>query len=379
MKENKFLKKWIYWFLFAVAVIGVYKTLDNFGSIAYFIKNLLNVLMPFIIGIIIAYLFYIPTIKAEKLFKKSKFKIVKSKAKTISILIIYALVIFLIIISMKYLLPAISNSVIELTNNLQYYYDDAVKAISEIPEDSILNKIDIKGAIKELKNIDIKQFLNIERLTEYAKGAISIATGIFNIFVAVIVSIYILSEREEIIGFAKKASRAIFKDKAYKNIGKYFLKTNQVFLKFLYSQFVDAIVVGVLTSIAMSILKVKYAILLGVLIGIFNMIPYFGAIIAVVIATLLTIFTGGLTQSAIMFIVVVILQQIDANIINPKIIGDSLEISPLLVIFAVTIGGEYFGVLGMFLAVPIITIIKIIIEDYIDYKNKTKIDKIDYI
>ena len=108
------------------------------------------------------------------------------------------------------------------------------------------------------------------------------------------------------------------------------------------------------------------------MIGLFNIIPYFGAIIAVAISVLITIITGGLSQALIMAIVVIILQQVDANIINPKIIGNSLEISPLLVIFAVTVGGAYFGVLGMFLSVPIIAVLKIVINDYLDYRIRNK-------
>ena len=134
----------------------------------------------------------------------------------------------------------------------------------------------------------------------------------------------------------------------------------------------DAVVVGILTSIAMSLLGVKYALLLGFMIGLFNLIPYFGAIIAVIIAIIVTLLTGGFGQALLMAIIVIILQQIDANIINPKIVGNSLKISPLLVIFAVTVGGAYFGVLGMFLAVPIVAVLKILITDYIEYKNKMK-------
>ena len=117
--------------------------------------------------------------------------------------------------------------------------------------------------------------------------------------------------------------------------------------------------------------NVNDSFLLGFLIGLFNLIPYFGAIIAVTVAILITIFTGGIGQAIVMAIVVIILQQIDANIINPKIIGGSLSISPLLVIFSVTVGGAYFGVLGMFLAVPIFTVIKLLIEEYIEYKSST--------
>ena len=129
---------------------------------------------------------------------------------------------------------------------------------------------------------------------------------------------------------------------------------------------------GIIVSIAMWILGVKYWVLLGFMIGLFNIIPYFGAIIAVVIATIITIFTGGFTKAIWMVIVVVILQQIDANIINPKIVGNALKLSPILVIFSVTVFGAYFGVLGMFLAVPCIAVIKILVNDFIEYRIAKK-------
>ena len=129
----------------------------------------------------------------------------------------------------------------------------------------------------------------------------------------------------------------------------------------------------------MLILNVKYAILLGFMIGLFNLIPFFGSIVAIAIAIIVTILTGGLGKAVAMAIIVIILQQIDANIINPKIVGDSLKISQIVVIFAVTVGGAYFKILGMFLAVPIVTVIKMFIEDYIEEKEarklKTAIDK----
>ena len=119
-------------------------------------------------------------------------------------------------------------------------------------------------------------------------------------------------------------------------------------------------------------MKVKYAVLLGFLIGLFNLIPFYGSIVAIAIATIITIFTGGFTKAIWMLIVVVILQQLDANIINPKIVGNALKLSPILVIFSVTLFGAYFGVLGMFLAVPIIAVIKILVNDFIDYRIKNK-------
>ena len=155
-------------------------------------------------------------------------------------------------------------------------------------------------------------------------------------------------------------------------INKYFYNTNEIFFRFISGQLIDAVVVGILVTIAMSIIGVKYSVLLGFMIGLFNMIPYFGAIVAVAISVLITVITGGLSQAIIMAVVVIILQQIDSNIINPKIIGSSLQISPLLVIFAVTLGGAYFGVLGMFLGVPFIAVLRIMINDWIDYRNRLK-------
>ena len=117
----------------------------------------------------------------------------------------------------------------------------------------------------------------------------------------------------------------------------------------------------------------KRQVLLGFLIGVFNLIPYFGAIIAVIVACVITIFTGGFVQAIWVAVVLIIIQQIDANIINPKILRDALEISKILIIFAVTVGGAYFGVLGMFLGVPAIAVIKMMLDDYIERNEKEKV------
>ena len=247
-----------------------------------------------------------------------------------------------------------------------------MKAIEELPEDSVFKSEEVLNIVNEVKNIDFKQFINMEKIAEYAKGAIDVASKVFDFFVALVVSVYVLLQRRDILNFFKDLSRAMFKESTYKSLGRYFDRTNEIFFNFIAGQVLDGFVVGIITSIAMSIMGVKYAVPLGFMIGLFNLIPYFGAIIAVVIAALITFLTGGLTQAILMVVVVTILQQIDANIINPKIIGNSLEISPLLVIFAVTVGGAYMGVWGMFLAVPIIAVIKLFITDYIEYKNKIK-------
>ena len=369
--KNHF-KKWIYWFLLGVSIIIVYKALDNFGDVMGAVGKFFNILSPFFAGIFIAYLLFMPCNKIEKIYKKSKLKWVKKKARTLSVTTVYLIVILLIVILFRVILPVVVDSVTDLLNNIQSYFEIAIDRYNNLPGDSVLKGDWVQEVIGNIQNINIKQYFNLDKIVDYVMGAVNAVTSVFNVFVAVIVSIYILTERDQIIGFLKKFANALFKDTTYKNIDKYFNDSNEIFFKFIASQFLDAIVVGILVTIAMSIMNIKFAPLLGFLIGLFNMIPYFGAIIAVGIAAIITLITGGLTQTIWMLIVVVILQQIDANIINPKIVGQSLKVSPLLVIFAVTVGGAYFGMLGMFLAVPVIAVIKILIEDYINFKLVSK-------
>lgn len=372
-KKTRTWTKWLYWFTFAVAVIFVYKTVDNLGQITQWIKNLLGILTPFAAGVLIAYILYIPCRKIENAYRKvKKAKIISKKARPLSILTVYIIAILILLILINFIIPPIRQSILDLVNNIGGYFEATLKQINELPEDSFWKTEVITKIMEEVKKIDIKQIVNAEALTQYAQGAISVAGKIFDIFVSIIVSIYILSSRREILNFFKKLAGAIFNKKTYQNIDKYFNRTNEIFFNFLASQLLDGIVVGILTAIAMSILGVKYAVLLGFMIGLFNLIPYIGAIIAVVIAGIITLFTGGFSQAIIMLIIVTILQQIDANIINPKIVGNSLKINPILVIFAVTVGGAYFGILGMFLAVPIIAVLKLLVEDFIEYRNQRK-------
>lgn len=375
-KDKKVLTKWMYWFSLAFALIVVYKILDSFSSISIWISNFLSILTPFIVGIIIAYILYIPSRKVESIYNKIKF--IRKKSRLLSVLTIYILAIILCMIAFRFLVPAIINSFQDLVNNFQTYYISIKEKIMSLPEDSILKSENIMNVINQLNNFKIEDYINFDRITQYAQGVLSFASGIFDIFVSMVVSIYLLLERKDIVAFFRKMLGSMFNKDVYQNIGRYFHRTNEIFCKFIASQFLDAIVVGVLTSIAMSIMGIKYAVMLGLFIGIFNMIPYFGAIIGVAISIFITILTGGLSKAIEMAIVVIILQQIDANIINPKIVGESLKMSPLIVIFSVTVGGAYFGILGMFLAVPVAAVFKLLLCDLIEYnyQKKEKVNKL---
>lgn len=368
IKNN--ITKWMYWFLFAISVIAVYKLLDNFAIITQVIGEFINVIAPFLGGLLIAYILYIPASRIERGFKKSKNKLFKKNARKLGALFAYIIAILVIIVIINLILPTVISSIVKLVNNFQGYYQTFLDEISKLPEDSFWKSEQVKSILSSIQQIDISKIINIDTIMQYAKGAISLVTGVVDIFVMIVVSVYALLERGKLLRFARGLMSAIFNEELCQKIGKYFNDSNKIFYKFLSSQIIDAIIVGILATIVMSILKVEYAVLLGFMVGLFNIIPYFGAIVGVAIAILITLITGGISQAIWMGISVTILQQIDANIINPKIVGNSLEISPLLIIFSVTVGGAYFGVLGMFLAVPVAAVLKILINDYIVYKNR---------
>lgn len=365
-------KKRISWLLIALTVVIVYKMLDNFSNVTEWFGTFFRILKPFLAGLLISYILFMPCKKIENALSKSKLKFIKKKARGLSVIATYIIFVLIIIIAINCIFPVLKESVVELISNVPGYYETLVNKYKELPDDSVIKSDIIKDKMTELSNIDVRQLLSInnEKMIEYVKSIINIFSGIFDLFVSIIVSVYILLQRTMIMGFLRRFARALFKKNTYEAVNKYFTKANEVFFTFISSQLLDAIIVGILTTVAMLIIKVKYAPLIGFTIGLFNMIPYIGAIVAVAIGILITFITGGLGKAICMAIVVIILQQIDANIINPKIIGVSLEVSPLLVIFSVTVGGAYFGIIGMFLGVPIAVVIKTVLNDWIDNKNK---------
>ena len=374
MKKEKIMgtKRWFYWVSIGVVLIIIYKLLDNFTGIGEWIGNFFSVLAPFIEGILIAYILYTPCKKVEKILEKRKNKFIRKHARGISITIVYILVFALIVWFMTAIIPTIASSVSDLISNVQSYYNAVVSDSPDLSITPFIQDNILKPVVDWIQNIDFESWFTMDKIREYLSSAMGLIRGVVNIFIAIICSVYILAQRTRIVRFLNKFARAVLTEKGYRRFEKYFDQGNNIFFRYLSSQMLDGIVVALITSIAMSLMGVKYSILLGTLIGFSNLIPYFGAIFGVAIAIIITILTGGWQQALIMGIVVIVLQQLDANLINPRITSSSLKVSPLLIMFAVTVGGAYFGVLGMFLAAPVFTLIKVIVDDFVNERNREK-------
>lgn len=367
MKRFEKYYKYIVWFIFCVAVIAVYKTFDNLSEVAGHIGAVLGALKPFVAAFVIAYLINMPAVRIQKRLENSKKEFLKNHAKGLSILTVYLIALLVVIFILWMLIPALYRNLLDLYNNAPAYIQSITDYIEKLPFAQRLNlrNFDITGEIaKFFGSLDISQ------LGKYAQGVFSVTSGVFSSFVAIIASIYMLIDKQRLQNLCVRILRGFFKAETVSSITEHARRINLIFTNYIYARLSCSIIMGVICSIILTIMRVKYALILGIFIGAMDMIPYFGSIISCVVAILVTLITGGFWKGLWTAVVLLVMQQIDGNVLGPKIMGDSLEIRPFWIIFAVSVGGTLFGFVGMLISVPVIAIIRAIFLDYMESRER---------
>ncbi len=369
----KELKRYLWLFVLGVTLIVVYKTFDNFGHILTWGKTILSLLTPFIVGGCIAYILYIPCRKVEELCLKTKISFLHKHRRGIAITSIYLIFFAAITLLLFALIPALAKSISDFIYQLPTLFNNVINWVSSlelegVSNDSILRFLDEKffSPDKLLKSFT---FDNVNR---YAKSVMSVGYAFFDAFMGIIISIYLLFDRHNLKNVFLRIYRSFAPQKHRGAISFYIRKINEFIHLYLSCQILDAVIVFFLSLIVLALLRVKYALLLAFIMGSFNLIPYFGAIVATILSALITAFTKDFTSGLIVAAAMVILQQIDSNFIQPRLVSDSLHLAPFWVIFAVIVGGGLFGVLGIFLAVPSFALLRIIILEALDHREQKK-------
>lgn len=373
----KGVKKEIYIaFLFFVVLIVFYKSMDNLGTITGWIKTVLGVLKPFFVGFVIAYILNLPCKKIEGMLEKSKSPFFAKKSKGISILAVYLIALLILFISVRALVPKIYTNCLDLYNNAPAYLEKIMILIESWQEKLNISIISLDTDASFMSRIEgyIKS-INMAEFSKYAQGVVNLTSGVMNTFIALIVSVYMLLDSDRIIESLKGTLSVFLSDEWADRIGGYFSKVNDIFSKYIYCRLVDAVIIAVLSTVLLTVMGVKYSLVLGIMIGVLNVIPYFGSIISTVLAMLITVVTGGIAKMIWVGVALLVLQQIDGNFIGPKIMGEAFEIRPLAVILAVTVGGGLFGMIGLLICVPIAVVLKMIIGDFIESKRLKKAAK----
>lgn len=358
----------------AVMFIVLY-AITNLSTLSLFMSRLMSVLSPVLMGFAIAYLLN-PLLN---LFERTIFKKIKNRRliRFLSIFTTYATALLIITGIVFLLIPQLVESITVLVGSFDSYIDHTVELINGFISDLLsdskfspsINREQIFNAIKTLFTQSGDAFETIgEYVIEYGTNLV---VGVKNVIFAIFISIYVLFSKEHLGAQLNKLTTAIFRPKEKEQIYKYARLCNKTFGGFFIGKIIDSIIIGILTLITLLIFDMPYSLLVSAIVGVTNIIPIFGPFIGA-IPSFFIIFIVDPAKALIFLVLILIIQQIDGNIIGPKILGDSTGLSSLGVMVSIIIMGDYFGVIGMIVGVPIFAVILTIINEFAESKLRKK-------
>ena len=361
------------WYIVAlVAIIAIiFLMIANWGVVLAVIGKFLTILMPFILGFFFA-CFINPLVKrVHSLLNRIKPGKGAKIKKAFSVIISYVVVIGVITVLLIYIIPQIKESIGELGNTIQDGYQYMITHQKELNEK--IPFIGLGGGIEYIKEFAYKKIMSngSEILPYVYHVSSSLLTTSYNVLMGLVISIYIILDMKKLKRSARKVVYALSPKKKEQEVWQTMKQCSHIFNGFLIGKMIDSLIIGILCLIAISILKLPYALLLSLIVCITNMIPYFGPIIGAIPGVMIYLFID-IRYAFIFALMILILQQFDGLYLGPKILGDQTGIKPLWVIFGITVGGAYFGVMGMFLGVPVVAVIMYLLQLFLDKKLKKK-------
>ena len=300
------------------------------------IGDFFDVLRPFINGFILAYLTGIIAARVEKIIPL-KF------ARGLSIVVVYLLIAGLLTLLSVYLVPILVQNIQLFVRMLPVYLEQ----VNMINLDQLLGSFSIADLTPRITG----QLLNV---TGYARAATS---GVVNGVLAFVVSIYVLLTKDAIFNFTYRLSKLLLPNYT-EDLCRYVRKSHTVFQQFLVAQLFASLILGIVAGVVLAILGVNYALLIGTIIGLSNIIPLVGAIIGVIVSVIIMFLTNQTMLAWVGFAFLLLLQQVDATIITPKLMGNALNLNPIIIILVLAVGTSYFGFVGILFAVPVTVMIR---------------------
>lgn len=360
---------------------------DNLNIIWDMLVLVVETITPFLIGFLIAYILNFPyKIFYSKLFKKmgGEHRFLLKLRKPLSIICTYTIVVAIIVFLISILVPQITNNITNLVQNLPGYfqslYDDINNFIQWI-NDTFNAGIDEDNAINDMLNSALSYLTadNITKILGFAGDTTTVIIdmisntvgGVYNFILGVIISVYFLSAKESLCRQIKKLAVGFIPIKYLPKIYEIVDITDTKCGRYLIGEIIDAGVIGVLTFVLMSIFGIPYAPLISVLIGVTNLIPFFGPFIGAIPSAIILFMIDPIAMLKFIAIVFV-MQQIDGNVIKPKIVGDQVGLPSFWVLFSVLIGGAFFGIPGLILGTPIFAVLYTLVAKNVRNSIKSK-------
>lgn len=348
------------WVAIVFAGIAFYLLLNNLGYFLNGFNGLMKILSPFAGGVVIAYILD-PLVRFfhTKLLKKSK------RWRWVAILLAYLVAVLLIVLLAWLVIPQIVNSIMMLFNNVPDYVNGLQSTLLFIQN---RYGVDLQRAIQMLD--DSEAMLNeVYSLGKTALPQImstmgNVAGNFVNIFTSIASSIYMLADKDHLLHQLRTVAHALLPRRAAYHTLRICHYANDNFTGFFIGKIIDSAIIGVITFVCMTILHLDFAVLISVFIGITNIIPVFGPFIGAVPSILILLLVNPI-QALIFCILILIIQQFDGNFIGPKILGQSIGISALWVLFSIVVGGDLLGIAGMVIGVPVFATLYGLAQEFI--------------
>ena len=375
LKENK--KEIMELILFTIVVIFFF---INISEIWKLLEYIIAIFMPFIVGAMIAFVLNVLLNVIEKGINKlnrKNNKIINRIKRPVSVLLTFIIILAVISLMLGLLIPELKNTTELFTKNFDSYKEQSIVLLDKVGiKRKTINKLNnnIEDMTKELTDYISD---NKEEVMKTSLGVASTVAGtITSLVLGIVFAIYILLKKEDLRRQIKKVMRAYLPEKKEKKIIEISELSNKIFGNFITGQCLEAVIIGVLCFIGMLLLNIPYASTISVLVGFTALIPVFGAFIGTIVGAFLILMVSP-TKAIIFIIFILILQQLEGNLIYPKVVGKSVGLPGIWVLVAVTIGASVYGILGMLISVPLCSILYSIIRtnvnDKIDQKNKKKV------
>lgn len=366
-------------FLTGLALLFAMFLFSNIKIVGDVVLLILGILRPFIIGGVIAFIIKIPLNYFEnKFFDKVKNEKFKKHKRTISILVSYIVILLIFSLISGVIFPQLVKSFKGLEDSMPSFVQNVIDKSREVP---LLNRYS-DTLQKEYDNLswnrifnEVKTFLSNENTSSVLGSAInaasSIVGGLVTFALAFISSIYILSDKERLGYQATRLSYGLFSEKTSKRLLHVAHILHDNFYGFIKGQLTVSFLIGVATGVLSFVIRIPNAATLGVIVGVTDLVPIIGPFIGGAMGFILTVIDDP-TKAIIFVILIVILQQVESNIVYPKVVGDNVGLPSLWTLVAITLGGSLFGVVGMWIFIPLASTIYMLLSEYTKYKVDKK-------
>jgi predicted PurR-regulated permease PerM len=357
---------------------------SQFDEFSAGLSEIFATLQPFIAGFAIAYIlnFVLKFIENKILVGKIFENLNQKYKRFLGMAITYVIAGSILYLFIRIVLPQLIESITGIINDIPMYATETANWINGVLSDLNSSTAVMEFATDRWNELTTKIMgLATDLIPVLGIIVKNIFSSIWNTLLGIIVSVYLLIDKERFRGLSKKVLFSMCSEKVSKKVVDIINRSNQTFGKFLSGKILNAFIIGIIVFIVLSIVKMPYTILISVIIGVTNIIPFFGPIIGAIPSILIVLFVSPI-KAMWLALIILILQQIDGNIIGPKILGESIGISAFWILFSILVTGKIFGLVGMIVGVPMFAVIYSLIKEVVEYrldKRGLPIETEDYI